>query len=168
MKTLVIIPAFNEEESIVNTINKLEKYIQSQKKYEIDYIVINDGSTDNTEKVLIDNNYNFITHIINMGVGGGIKTGIIYSIENGYDNVMQYDADGQHNPEYIVPLIKQIESGYDIAIGSRFVDSRKHWSMRMLGSKVLSNLIWLKSGFKQKITDPTSGQRIISSKVKAT
>jgi glycosyltransferase involved in cell wall biosynthesis len=167
MKTLVIIPAYNEEESIVKTVNTLEACIDAQDEYEIDYIVINDGSYDKTEQVMIDNNIKYITHIVNLGVGAAIKTGIVYSEMYDYDNVTQYDADGQHNPEFIVPLIKGVEEGYDVVIGSRFVDGKKHWSLRMLGSKILSNLIWVKSGFRQKITDPTSGQRIISRKVKS-
>lgn len=166
MKSLVIIPCYNEEESIVRTIKSLTDFIYNQKEYEIDYVVIDDGSTDDTKKVMIDNNINHISHVVNMGVGAGIKTGIMYADKNGFSNVTQFDADGQHNAEYIIDLIKGIEEGYDVVIGSRFLGTKKHWSMRMLGSKVLSNLIYYRTKKQIKITDPTSGQRMLSTKVK--
>lgn len=165
MKYLVIIPAYNEEESIVKTINKLKETLNQNKKYHVDYIVVNDGSVDNTKKVLEDNNILHINHIINMGVGAAIKSGIYYSIENNYDAVMQFDADGQHNPEYIFDLIDELNNGYDIVIGSRFLTEKKPHTLRMLGSNILSVLIRLKSHGKLKVTDPTSGQRIIGKKL---
>ena len=166
MKTLVIIPAHNEEESILKTIENLKKIINSQKKYKIKYVVVNDGSTDDTKKILRDNKIPHINHIVNMGVGTAMKSGIIYSMEKDIDNITQFDGDGQHNAEYIFDLIKGIEEGFDIVIGSRFLTNKKHTSIRMLGSKILSMLIYIKSGFKQRITDPTSGQRILSKNVK--
>lgn len=166
MKTLVIIPCYNEEESIVRTVKTLTDFIDSQKEYEIDYVVIDDGSVDNTKQVMLDNNIIHISHIINMGVGASIKTGIKYGEKKGFSNVTQFDADGQHNPEYIIDLIKGINEGYDVVIGSRFKGIKKNWSMRMVGSKILSNLIYYKTKKQIKITDPTSGQRILSNRVK--
>ncbi len=164
MKTLVIIPAHNEEESIVKTIDSLKEVIQESEHF-IDYIVVNDGSKDSTEAVLIENNIHHLTHIVNKGVGAGIKSGILYAIKHDFDYVTQFDADGQHNAEFIPYLIENMQKGYDVSIGSRFLDSKKPWSLRMLGSKILSNLIYVKVGFKQKITDPTSGQRMMSRNV---
>ena len=165
MKYLVIIPAYNEEESIVKTVTNLKATLSKNKKYLVDYIVINDGSIDNTKKVLEDNNILHINHIINMGVGAAIKSGIYYSLEHNYDAVMQFDADGQHNPEYIFDLIEKLNEGYDIVIGSRFLTQKKPISLRMLGSNILSSLIFIKSKGKLKITDPTSGQRIIGKRL---
>lgn len=165
MKTLVIIPAYNEEESIIDTVEELKEFIKNQKKYEIDFIVVNDGSIDNTKKVLEENKIPHINHIVNLGVGASIKTGILYAQKNGYQNVTQFDADGQHIPEYIINLIEKIEEGYDVVIGSRFVKKKKELSIRMLGSKILSNLIYYCTKCKIKITDPTSGQRILNYKV---
>ncbi len=164
MKTLVIIPAHNEEESILKTINSLKREIEKS-EYLIDYIVINDGSKDNTENVLIDNKINHLTHIVNKGVGAGIKSGMLYALENDYTYVTQFDADGQHIAEFIPGLIENMQLGYDVSIGSRFLGDKKPWSLRMLGSKILSNLIWIKVGFKQKITDPTSGQRMMNQSI---
>lgn len=167
MKTLVIIPCYNEEESIVRTVTSLTEYIKSQSKYQIDYIVINDGSTDNSKFVLEKNGIKHINHVVNLGLGASIKTGILYSEFHNYDNITQFDGDGQHNPKYITNLIDCIVDGYDIVIGSRFYGQKKHWSFRMLGSKVLSNLIYLKTNRKIKISDPTSGQRMLSRSVKS-
>lgn len=168
MRSLVIIPAHNEEESILKTIDKLKKDLAAKPEYDVDYVVVNDGSVDNTKKILEDNNIPHINHIVNMGVGAAIKSGIIYADRLGYDNVMQFDADGQHNGIYIFDLIDQINQGYDIVIGSRFLTKKKPKSLRMLGSKILSTLILIKSRGKLKITDPTSGQRILASRVKDT
>ncbi|MEG0978290.1 MAG: glycosyltransferase family 2 protein, partial [Bacilli bacterium] len=96
MKTLVIIPAYNEEESLVKVINKLRKV-----DLNFDYIIIDDCSTDSTEKICSENNYNYIHLPVNLGIGGGVQTGYQYAKENNYDIAIQMDGDGQHNPEDI-------------------------------------------------------------------
>ena len=101
MRTLVIIPAHNEEESIMNTINDLKAVIKQHPEEEVGIVVVNDGSKDRTQQILEENNVDHINHIVNMGVGASIKTGIIYAQKLNYDNVTQFDADGQHNGEYI-------------------------------------------------------------------
>ena len=102
-KILVIIPAYNEEKSIEKTVRKLIKL-----KY--DYVVINDGSKDNTPKILDENNFNHIDLVHNLGIGGAVQTGYKYAKENGYDIAVQFDGDGQHDENYIKkitdPLIK--------------------------------------------------------------
>lgn len=168
MKTLVIIPAHNEEESIINTITSLQQVINQHPETIVDYVVVNDGSVDNTKQILKENNIPHVNHIVNMGVGAAIKTGIIYAQELGYDNVTQFDADGQHNAEFIYDLIAGINEGNDIVIGSRFVNKKKPFSMRMIGSRILSILITFRSFGKLKVTDPTSGQRMFNSKVQRT
>ena len=135
MKTLVIIPAYNEEESILRVVRNLENA-----DIDCDYIVINDCSKDSTGKIL--------------------QTGYKYAYYNNYDAAIQFDGDGQHLPEYIPSLVKEIENGYDIVIGSRFVDEKKHFSMRMLGSRIITAMIKLTTGVT--INDPTSGMRIIN------
>lgn len=168
MRTLVIIPAHNEEESIMNTINDLKIVIKQHPEEEVGIVVINDGSKDRTQQILEENNVAHINHIVNMGVGASIKTGIIYAQKLNYDNVTQFDADGQHNGGYIFDLIKGIKDGNDIVIGSRFVGNKKPFSMRMMGSRLLSFFISIKSLGKLKITDPTSGQRMMNKKVQDT
>ena len=89
MKILLIIPAYNEEENIKKTIEKIENFSD-----EIDYIVINDGSTDSTEQILIENKIKHIKLIHNLGIGGAVQTGYKYAYENNYDiaiNLMEMD-----------------------------------------------------------------------------
>ena len=108
MKALVIIPAYNEEGIIVDTINNLKANTKN-----VDYVVINDGSIDNTKNVLIKNNINFIDLSINVGIGGAVQTGYKYAYKHNYDVAIQFDGDNQHDPKYIDDLIKEIENGND-------------------------------------------------------
>lgn len=154
-KTILIIPAYNEESSIYKTI---ELIIRA--KY--DYIIINDGSTDNTTKILKENNYNHINLISNLGIGGAVQTGYKYAYEMGYNIAIQFDADGQHDITYIDKLIEPIKNHQaNLVIGSCFIDkSNKNYrssKARRLGIRFLSNVIKLFSG--RRIHDPTSGFR---------
>lgn len=155
MKVLVIIPAYNEEENILNVIKGLQKTVP-----ECDYIVINDCSKDNTKKILEENYIPHVDLIVNLGLTGAVQTGYKYAWYHGYDAALQFDGDGQHLPEHIPDLIKGIEQGYDIVIGSRFMEKKKPFSMRMLGSRIISWMIQLTTG--KKVTDPTSGMRMIN------
>ena len=92
MRTLVIIPAYNEESNIKKTIEKLKEYHQN-----FDYIVINDCSTDHTRKICEQYQYNHINLPINLGIGGAVQTGYLYAWENDYDAAVQVDGDGQHD-----------------------------------------------------------------------
>ena len=162
MKKLLIIPAYNEEKNIENTIKKL----LALNNPDIDYIIINDGSTDNTLAILDNNNFNYLTLPINLGIGGAVQTGYKYALYNNYDIAIQFDGDGQHNVEYISQLIQQVEAGNDLVIGSRFLDNLtgfKSTKTRRIGIKLLSNLIKLCTG--KKITDPTSGFRACNRKI---
>lgn len=156
MKVLVIVPAYNEEKNILNTIKDLEKY----KNY-FDYIIINDCSTDKTEDILLSKKINHISLKINLGLSGAVQTGYKFAYENGYDAAIQFDGDGQHQAKYIKDLSEHLEEA-DIVIGSRFVTTKKNSSMRMIGSRLLSLLIKIKTGVY--ISDPTSGMRIINRK----
>lgn len=158
MRVLVIIPAYNEEGSIQNVVADLEK-----EKIDCDYIVINDCSTDNTGKILDENNISHIDLPVNLGLSGAVQTGYKYAYYKGYDAALQFDGDGQHLPNYIPEMIKQIEEGNDIVIGSRFVQYRRHFSLRMLGSRIITYTMWLTTG--QHINDPTSGMRMINRKL---
>lgn len=157
MKVLVIIPAYNEEESILKVVNELKA------KTDYDYIVINDCSKDSTSEILDKNNINHIDLSVNLGLQGAVQTGYKYALYNDYDVAIQFDGDGQHKPEYIEYLVREIENGYDIAIGSRFVNERKHFSLRMLGSRIITFIIKLTT--KAVITDPTSGMRALNKKM---
>lgn len=159
MKVLVIVPAYNEELNIVNTVNKIIKYSKKSNN-EIDYIVINDGSSDNTKEICRKNKYNTINLIQNLGIGGAVQTGYKYALNNNYDVAIQFDGDGQHDENYIDNLVNEIKEGYDFVIGSRFISDLskfKSSSTRRIGIKIISFLIKICTG--KKIYDPTSGFR---------
>ena len=155
MKTLLIIPAYNEEESLKTTIDSLSGL-------DVDFIIVNDGSKDSTVQVCRDNGYPFLDLSTNLGLAGAFQAGMKYAYRHNYDCAIQFDADGQHLPEYIEPLIEAIKEN-DIAIGSRFVNEKKPRSMRMLGSNLISAAIRLTTG--EKLTDPTSGMRAFNKRM---
>lgn len=152
LKTLIIIPAYNESHNIRKAIEDIKK-----NSPEADYIVINDGSTDNTFEVLNHYNYNYINGFQNQGLFGAVQTGFKWALLNDYDVAIQFDGDGQHSAEYIYEMVNAVEKGYDIVIGSRFVDEKKPWTLRMIGSRLLSFAIKMVTG--KTIKDPTSGFR---------
>lgn len=159
MKVLIIVPAYNEELNIVNTINKITKY-KKKSKYDINYVVINDGSKDNTYEVCLKNKFNTINLIHNLGIGGAVQTGYLYALYNNYDVAIQFDGDGQHDENYIDNMVDKITDGYDFVIGSRFISDLskfKSSSTRRLGIKIISLLIKICTG--KKVYDPTSGFR---------
>ena len=156
MKTLIIIPAYNEQDSI-------EKLIKDVRKYKYDYLVINDCSIDNTESILDLKKIKHLDLPINLGIAGVTRVGFKYAHDNNYDCAVCIDGDGQHQPSYVHDLIKEIQNGYDYVVGSRFVDEKKDKSMRMLGSRILCFLIKLKT--HKEVSDPTSGMRALGKKV---
>lgn len=156
MKTLVIIPAYNEQGNILPLIKDI-------KKYGYDYLVINDCSTDDTRTILEKNKINYLDLPINLGIAGVTQVGFKYASENDYDCVVCIDGDGQHLPEYIIDLTSAIQEGYDYVVGSRFLEEKKDLSLRMLGSRFLCFLIRLKTN--KKVSDPTSGMRALGKKV---
>lgn len=163
MKVLLIIPAYNEQENILSTVKKIENYSK-----EIDYIVINDGSTDNTEKILTENKINHIKLVNNLGIGGAVQTGYKYAYENNYDIAIQFDGDGQHDVNYVPNICETIINGQaDMCIGTRYLDKTESkfqsTFMRRLGAKIITIFIRIFTG--KKITDPTSGFRAVNKNV---
>ena len=151
-----MIPAYNEELNIERVVNNL---IDNFPQY--DYVVINDGSKDDTAKICREKGFHLIDLPINLGLSGAVQAGMRYAWQNGYDAAIQIDGDGQHRPEYIEQLAKELEKGEaQIVIGSRFVTEKKPRSLRMLGSNVISGLIRLSTGFR--LNDPTSGMRLFN------
>lgn len=163
MKILLIIPAYNEQENILKTVNKIKEYSN-----ELDYIVINDGSTDNTEQILTQNDINHIKLVNNLGIGGAVQTGYKYAYENNYDIAIQFDGDGQHDVTFVPKICQPLIDGQaDMCIGTRYLDksSSKFQStfMRRLGANIIS--LFIKLMTRTKITDPTSGFRAANKKV---
>ena len=155
LKLLIVIPAYNEAECIERVVDDLIRHYP-----QYDYVVVNDGSQDKTAAICRRKGYHLIDLPANLGLAGAFQTGLIYAAENGYDCALQLDADGQHRPEYIAPLLQMIEDGADIAIGSRFLHKKKPKSLRMLGSYIISWSIRLTTG--RAICDPTSGMRLFN------
>lgn len=152
LKTLVVIPAYNEALNIKKTVIDLKNNAP-----DVDYVVVNDGSKDNTLEVLEQNNFNYIDSICNLGLFGAAQTGFKLAMKEKYDVVIQFDGDGQHSAKYIDLLVKEIENGNSIVIGSRFVDEKKPFTARMIGSRLIAGAIKLITG--KTIKDPTSGFR---------
>lgn len=151
MKVLLIIPAYNESENI-------ERVIRECSKYDYDYIIVNDGSTDCTSQVCTRNGFKFIDLPVNLGLTGAVQSGMEYAKRNDYDCAIQFDGDGQHDPSYIKAIVEQLENkNDDIVIGSRFCNKKKPKSLRMLGSNLIGMAIRLTTG--REINDPTSGFR---------
>lgn len=155
LKLLIVIPAYNEEESIVPVVENL---IQNYPQF--DYVIVNDGSRDRTAEICREHDFRLLDLPINLGLSGAFQTGVRFAVENGYDCAIQLDADGQHLPEYIQPMLDLLEGGADIVIGSRFVTAKKPRSLRMMGSYLISWAIRLTTG--RAICDPTSGMRMFN------
>lgn len=152
---LIVIPAFNEEENIENVVSFI------QNKYpQYDYVVVNDGSKDRTAEICKEKRYELLDLPINLGLAGAFQAGLKYAYSKGYRYAIQFDADGQHRPEFIQAMLDKIKEGYDIVIGSRFVNYKKSGSLRMLGSRMITVAIKLTTGVR--ISDPTSGMRMFS------
>ena len=127
---LLVIPSYNEEKNIETVVDELIRNFPG-----LDYIVVNDGSTDNTAAMCRKNGYHFLDLPVNLGLAGCFQAGMKYAYEKGYQYAIQFDGDGQHRPEYIEKMREKMDEGYDIVIGSRFVDEPKDFSMRMIGSR---------------------------------
>ncbi|HIQ73538.1 MAG TPA: glycosyltransferase family 2 protein [Candidatus Cottocaccamicrobium excrementipullorum] len=152
---LLIIPAYNEGKNIEKVVDELENKFPT-----LDYLVVNDGSTDNTAGICREKGYHVLDLPINLGLAGCFQAGMKYAYAKGYHYAIQFDGDGQHRPEYIQDIRRKMDEGYDIVIGSRFVDQPKNWSFRMLGSRLIAGAIWLTTG--ARIADPTSGMRMFN------
>lgn len=150
---LVIVPAWNEEETVGAVITELRTVVP-----EADVLVVNDGSTDRTTDVARAAGARVLELPVNLGVGGAMRAGYKYAARNGYARTVQHDADGQHDPAAIASLMETMDrEGADVVIGARFagvgsytVRGPRQWSMKIL-STVLSRVC------RTRLTDTTSG-----------
>lgn len=166
MKALVIIPCYNESKSINDVISDVKSATCEGVK--LDYLVIDDGSTDNSAAVLQKLNANYLRLVINSGIGTAVQTGYKYARARDYDIAIQFDGDGQHDANSINDLITPILKGQaDFVIGSRFVEKHgknyKSSFARRIGIVILSKLVKLFSGCT--IKDVTSGFRAANRKI---
>ena len=158
-RLLILIPAFNESANIEHVVDNI---CRNYSQY--DYVVINDGSTDETRKICAHRGYNLLDLPVNVGLAGAIKAGMRYANYYGYDYVLQLDGDNQHDPKYIETMVRTLKEGpYDIVIGSRFVNTPKPKSMRMFGSSVIEWAIRVTTG--KDIRDVTSGMRLFNKRM---
>jgi len=161
MKTLVIVPAYNEEASLPGVIRDLRKHVPSD-----DVLVVNDGSRDGTARIARELGVPVLDLPFNLGIGGAVQAGYLHALQNGYDVAVQFDGDGQHLASEIRNLLEPLEAGRaDLAIGSRFLSRGEYKSplFRKLGigifSVVLSRILGM------EVTDSTSGFRAANRRV---
>jgi glycosyltransferase involved in cell wall biosynthesis len=162
MKTVVIIPAYNEENSIRQVIASIKHIVP-----EADIVVINDGSLDRTGEIARGTGHATVIDLpVNLGIGGAMQTGYLYAHRNGYGLAVQMDADGQHDPAELHKIIQPIlEGAADCCIGSRFLEKTEYRSgiSRRLGIWFFSWMIHWMIG--KTFTDPTSGFRAVNREV---
>lgn len=164
MRVLLIVPAYNEAENLPRLVETVENFKKARTGFELDYIIINDGSRDNTEALCRQHGYRAVHLVQNLGIGGAVQTGYLFALRQGYDIAVQFDGDGQHDIDSLPGLIAPILAGAaDFSVGSRFLEGTSGFrstAMRRVGIKFLSAIIRLVTG--QRMTDPTSGFRAAS------
>jgi glycosyltransferase involved in cell wall biosynthesis len=157
--TLIIIPAYNEEHSIGAVLAELDDVMP-----DLDVVVISDGSTDATVDVVATTNAALLELPYNIGIGGALRTGFAYAVRNGYKRAVQFDADGQHDPLQVRPLLARLDEGADLVVGSRFADggavTYAVGRIRRVAMRLLSKLVQLLVG--RRFTDTSSGFRAFS------
>ena len=161
MKKLVIIPAFNEEGNLEKTIKDIKDNAP-----DFDYVIINDCSTDKTLEMCRRHGFSYLILPVNLGIGGAVQTGYRYAYYHGYDIAVQFDGDGQHSASHLEDMVTTlIDTESDMVIGSRFIEKEGFQSsgLRRIGIKYFTGLIKLLTG--KKITDPTSGMRMVNKKL---
>ena len=164
MKKLIIIPAYNEEKSLLSVIQDIRDNAPGY-----DYVVINDASTDGTKQLCEEHQIHFLDLASNLGIGGAVQTGYQYALQEGYDLAVQLDGDGQHPAAALMEMEQFLRTDEedaqkaDLVIGSRFVTEKKPKTLRMIGNTIIEAAIRLTTG--KKLTDPTSGMRLYNRKL---
>lgn len=152
---LAIIPSYNEEDSLPSTLGELRDI-----RPDIDIVVVDDGSSDNTAQVARDMGVNVIRLPANLGVGGAVQTGYHYALRHGYDVAFQYDADGQHRADQVEHLVAPVLSGeYDVVLGSRFLKDTGYKAPIARSSMMWLLRTLISAAIGQRVTDTTSGFR---------
>lgn len=158
---LVIIPAYNEEGAIVDTVKNIKENAPT-----FDIIVINDCSTDGTKDLLEKNDIDHINLPMNLGIGGAVQTGYIYAEENWYDIAVQMDGDGQHDAAYLDEMLNRMKKeNADMVIGSRFIENEGFQSSGLRRAGIGFFTRWIRMLTHQTVTDPTSGMRMVNRRV---
>ena len=164
MKTVkrvaVVIPAYNEAAVLGDVLQRAQAVFRAS-PYEVDLVVVNDGSKDTTSAVARSYSAIVIDHILNSGAGAATATGLSYANQNGYDIAATMDADGQHAPEDVLAGIEKLaHSDVDLLIGSRLIDKKGMSRVKVIGNRGLSLITYFLFGIG--VTDSQSGLRIFS------
>lgn len=154
-RLLVVIPAYNEEDALPAVLAELRRTVP-----DADVVVIDDGSADATAEVATAGGAVALRLPFNLGIGGALRTGFRYAMENGYHRALQFDADGQHDPNEIKAMVDRLDDGADLVIGSRFANGETDYEVgrvRRRAMRVLGLTVRVLSG--QIFTDTSSGFR---------
>lgn len=153
--TVALIPAFNECEAIGATLEELRLV-----RPDVDILVIDDGSTDGTAEIARGLGVEVVVLPFNLGIGGALRTGFRWAIENGYHRAFQFDADGQHNPAEIAILLEPLDRGADMVVGSRFHEGDAGYPVGRWRQGAMGTLrVTLRVMLNQSFTDTSSGFR---------
>jgi glycosyltransferase involved in cell wall biosynthesis len=158
-RTLVVIPAYNEEQSLPAVLKEL-----AEQTPEYDVLVVSDGSADRTADIARAGGAHVAELPFNLGIGGALRTGFAFAVRNGYDQAVQFDADGQHDPMAVAAILAPLADGADMVIGSRFAEggavTYEVSGIRRRAMKLLQRLVHRLVG--QEFTDTSSGFRAFS------
>ena len=153
IRLLVVVPAYNEGPRLESVLKEIHHH-----RPDADLLVVDDGSSDDTEKRALGAGARVARHPFNLGYGAALETGYQYGCRGGYDLLVQLDGDGQHDPSLLEALVAPIiEDRADVAVGSRFLEPSGYRAtgIRRMGSFIFGRLAsWLTG---RRITDPTSG-----------
>lgn len=164
-RILIIIPCYNEQYAIVDTISLLQQAITKLPQYECKILVVNDGSKDESLQKIQETGVQYLDLSVNLGIGGAMQTGYQYAKKHHFDIAIQLDGDGQHNPNFISNLVLPIiNKEANVVIGSRFID-KQGFQSTSLRRKGITYFSWLnKALVGVKILDTTSGFRALDKK----
>jgi glycosyltransferase involved in cell wall biosynthesis len=155
---LAVVPAYNEQDSVGRVIDLLHTFAPHY-----DVLVVDDGSTDRTGDIARRAGATVVRHPFNLGIGGAVQSGFVYALENGYERMVQVDADGQHCPDQIARLEEAMAANrrLDMVCGSRFLSEEHGYPApisRRTGIHIFAFLLSRIVG--QRVSDPTSGFRL--------
>jgi len=157
-RSVVAIPAYNEAATIRYVVDRVRADLP-----DCDVLVVNDGSGDATAAALVGSGAVVADHLCNLGYGRAIQTAVLYAMRGGYDRLITLDADGQHDPAQVRPLLAEFDGGrWDLLIGSRYVASQGYAGVpagRRFGMQLFSSIVGLVT--QHRIYDTTSGLKII-------
>jgi glycosyltransferase involved in cell wall biosynthesis len=160
-RTLVIIPAFNEAQSIGSVLDELAEVVP-----DLDVLVVDDGSSDGTAALALKGGARVLTLPFNLGIGGALRTGFLYAVRHGYQRGVQFDGDGQHDPTQIKLLLDALDSGADMAIGSRFSGQSLSYDVGRVRARAMAVLRFMVRQLSgQSFTDTSTGFRAFSAPV---